>query len=145
MHRPLLLVTVATVVAAVVLVGSAVAAPRGAKVGVRQTSLGKVLVDAQGHTLYVFDGGACTGACAATWPPLLTSGKPTGVAKLGTKTLAGGKLEVTYAGKPLHRYAVDRSPGEVNGASVPHWFALSPAGAKLHAAASGGYGGDYGP
>ena len=140
MRRVLPLMLVALVAAA----GTALAAP-GARVGVHQTSLGKVLADAKGRTLYVFDGASCTGACAAAWPPLLTAGKPTGVAKLGTKKLANGKLQVTFAGKPLYRYAVDRSPGDVNGASVAHWFALSPAGAKLHAAASGGYGGDYGP
>src|SRR4051794_41597656 len=138
MRRVLLLTLIALAAAA----GTALAAPPGARVAVHPTSLGKVLADAKGRTLYVFDGGACTGACAAAWPPLLTAGKPTGVAKLGTKRLGSGKLQVTYAGKPLYRYAVDRSPGEVNGASVAHWFALSPTGAKLHAASTPGTGGD---
>ena len=138
------------------------AAPPRARVGVRATSLGSVLVDGRGRTLYVYDLGACTGSCAAAWPPFLTTGKPSGVARLGTKKLAGGKLQVTFAGKPLHFYARDVKPGQVAGAAVAHWFALSRAGAKLHAKVApatptptptppgdgygdGGYGGDYGP
>jgi predicted lipoprotein with Yx(FWY)xxD motif len=121
--------------AALVVASAAVAAPPHATIGVRTTSLGQVLVDAKGRTLYVLDRGACTGGCAAMWPPLLTSGKPGGPSGLGTKRRADGKLQVTFGGKLLHRYALDTKPGEVFGAAVAHWFALSPQGAKLHAAA----------
>ena len=46
-----------------------------ATISVRSTSLGDVLVDAQGRTLYGFTNDAngtstCTGACATNWPPL---------------------------------------------------------------------------
>lgn len=115
-----------------------VATPSHAKVGVRTTTLGKVLVDARGHTLYVYDQASCTGACAANWPPFLTHGKPVAAgvpaAKLGVKKLAGGKLQVTFAGKALYFFAGDSRAGEVAGASIPHWAALSPAGAKLRPA-----------
>ena len=45
-------------------------------------SLGSILIDSQGRTLYLWqaDSGAkstCTGACASAWPPLVTTGKPT--------------------------------------------------------------------
>src|SRR5260370_38238355 len=54
---------------------------RPASVGVSSTGLGDVLVDRQGHTLYLFerDSGtmsACTGACAVNWPPLRVRGAP---------------------------------------------------------------------
>src|SRR5215468_10492433 len=44
-------------------------------------NLGKILVDTQGRSLYLFqkDIGTtseCTGACAAAWPPLRDAGKP---------------------------------------------------------------------
>ena len=47
-----------------------------AAVRVAKSSLGSILVDATGRTLYLFkaDSGtssACTGACATAWPPLL--------------------------------------------------------------------------
>ena len=110
-------------------------APPHASVGVRATQLGQTVVDGRGHTVYVFDRPTCTGACAATWTPFLTKGKPAAhgvaAAKLGTKKLPGGKLQVTFAGKPLYFYAGDSGAGQVAGAAVPHWAALSPTGAKL--------------
>ena len=53
-----------------------------ATVGVTNSSLGSILVNSQGHTLYLFKAdsatrSACTGACATAWPPLLATGKPT--------------------------------------------------------------------
>src|SRR3954471_23160249 len=53
-----------------------------ATVNVAKTNLGNVLVDAQGHTLYLFkqDAGSkssCFGPCATDWPPLRVANKPT--------------------------------------------------------------------
>ena len=55
------------------------AASAGTVVKVAGTPLGRILVDNRGITLYDFpkDKGiasSCYGACAALWPPLLTSG-----------------------------------------------------------------------
>jgi predicted lipoprotein with Yx(FWY)xxD motif len=57
----------------------------------------------------------CTGACAVTWPPLLTRGTPTIdpnltgthiVGKdLGFIRLANGTEQATYEGKPLYLYS----------------------------------------
>ena len=52
-----------------------------ASVKLASTELGKVIVDAKGRTLYLFEAdkgpmSACSGACASVWPPLTTSGKP---------------------------------------------------------------------
>jgi predicted lipoprotein with Yx(FWY)xxD motif len=53
-----------------------------ATVGVANENVGKILVDSNGRTLYLFerDSGTkstCTGACAVEWPPLRATGKPT--------------------------------------------------------------------
>jgi predicted lipoprotein with Yx(FWY)xxD motif len=53
-----------------------------ATVGVANSSLGSILVNSTGRTLYLFKAdvgtkSACSGACATAWPPLLGSGKPT--------------------------------------------------------------------
>ena len=47
----------------------------------RSTPLGKVLVDAKGRTLYLFerdktDMSSCTGACQSIWPSLTSQSKP---------------------------------------------------------------------
>jgi predicted lipoprotein with Yx(FWY)xxD motif len=75
-------------------------------------NLGKVLVDAQGRTLYLFqkDAGTnseCTGACATAWPPLRDAGMPTvgtglTASKVGTTPRSDGKPQVTYNGHPLY-------------------------------------------
>jgi predicted lipoprotein with Yx(FWY)xxD motif len=131
---------VLVLVAGLVFVTAALASPPRARVAVRSTSLGVVLVDARGHTLYAYDldrgrRSACTGACLASWPPFLTSGKPvaTGVsaARLGTVKRADGRLQVTFAGHPLYFFASDAKAGDVRGASITHWAALSAAGTKV--------------
>lgn len=144
------LLALAVVALAATTVASA-AGPR-ATVGVHATSLGRVLVDARGRTLYAFDldkGGkiACAGACAALWPPLLTTGAPIGAAvphaKLGTVRRSDGRMQATFAGHPLYLFAKDTKAGQVAGASVAHWAALSPAGVRVRpssSAAGGGYG-----
>ena len=43
--------------------------------------LGQVLVDSQGHTVYMFekdesDESYCNGSCAKVWPPVTTKGQP---------------------------------------------------------------------
>jgi predicted lipoprotein with Yx(FWY)xxD motif len=117
----------------------------GATVDVRSTSLGKILVDSQGRTLYLFkkDTGTkstCSGACAAAWPPFTTSGKPkaeSGVkaSLLGTTARSDGSTEVTYNGHPLYYYAGDQGPGDTTGQGLDQfgaeWYVLSPAGSQV--------------
>jgi predicted lipoprotein with Yx(FWY)xxD motif len=118
---------------ALVFVATALASPPRARVAVRATTLGSALVDSRGHTLYVYDLGRS--ANSTVWPPFLTSAKPLAAGvpatKLGVLKLAGGKLQVTYAGHPLYFYAGDTKAGDVRGASVARWAALSASGAKL--------------
>ena len=120
-------------------------------------SLGKVLVDSQGHTLYLFgkDSGtksACFGACASAWPPLRATGKPTvgsgaNASTIGTTPRSDGKPQVTYNGHPLYLYAADQNPGDATGEGLTAfgaaWFTLSPAGNRVsgQATSSGGNGG----
>ena len=116
-----------------------------AKVGLESTSLGRVLADGSGRTLYLFEKdegpkSTCSAACAAAWPPLTTSGKPTAgagvaAAKLGTSSRGGGEREVTYNGHPLYTYAGDSGPGQTSGQGLnqfgAEWYVLSAAGRKV--------------
>jgi predicted lipoprotein with Yx(FWY)xxD motif len=118
-----------------------------ATVGVANSSLGSILVNSTGRTLYLFKAdvgskSACTGACAAAWPPLLTTGKPTAgsgltASKLGTITRSGGNQQVTYNGHPLYLFIQDKKPGQTTGqgstAFGAAWLALSPAGNQISA------------
>lgn len=102
--------------------------------------LGSILADARGRTLYLFEQdmgtrSACTGAYAQTWPAFAAAGDLAGgqgvtMAKLGT---ADGQVpnQVTYAGHLLDYFAGDQAPGDVNGASIPDWFAVGPDGNKV--------------
>lgn len=112
----------------------AIAAPSRAQVTTRSTSLGSVLVDARGHTLYVFDRN--TPITSASWPAFLTTAKPVAkgvsAAKLGMVKRANGKFQVTFMGHPLYFFASDTKAGDVRGASITHWAAISPVGLRLH-------------
>jgi predicted lipoprotein with Yx(FWY)xxD motif len=126
--------------------GNAKPAPKTATgtVSTRQTKLGRILVDANGRTLYLFekDKGAtssCNGACASIWPPL-TAGKARAgtdvtAAELGTAKRSDGKTEITYAGHPLYAYAGDQKPGDVAGQGLDQfgaeWYVLAPDGHKI--------------
>ena len=118
-----------------------------ATVGVRHTSLGRVIVDSKGRTLYLFEKdtsrrSACSGLCAQYWPPLLTHGAPkarTGVKQslLGKIRRTDGTQQVTYAGHPLYLYVGDSRPGQTNGEGSQEfgagWDVLSASGKKIEA------------
>jgi|SRR5919201_1485839 predicted lipoprotein with Yx(FWY)xxD motif len=142
MRRSVTVLALATAVAAV---ASAYGSTPRAKVLLRSTSLGRVLVAANGHTLYLFEAdkagkSTCYGQCAAFWPPLLTSTPPlagAGVkaALLGTTKRKDGKLQVTYARHPLYFFVQDKKAGQLTGEGLKHfggsWYVVSTAGAKV--------------
>ena len=115
------------------------------RVGVASSQLGRIVVDGKGRTLYLFEKdkhrrSACYGECATFWPPLLTHGKPVarpGLKRslLGTTRRANGGEQVTYAGHPLYRFALDTKPGQTKGEGLNDfgagWDVLSPAGKKI--------------
>jgi len=150
--------TLALLVVASVLAGSALAASGSpAVVKLHTTSLGKILVAANGKTLYMFakDGPSqsyCNGNCATFWPPYLTSSRPTagaGVKKawLGTIHRADGGIQVTYKTHPLYFFAKDTKAGQTAGEGVAafgaKWWAMSAAGTKVAKSSGGGGGYHY--
>ena len=116
-----------------------------AQISVKTVSgLGPVLVNAQGHTLYVFEPDkhtkvTCVGACAAVWPPVKQSGEEKAAASEEPKSSLlssdpdpeGGRV-VTYAGWPLYTYVADSGAGTANGQGLNNsgglWYVISPAG-----------------
>ena len=82
-----------------------------------------ILVNRQGMSLYSLSVERkgrfiCTNkACVSLWKPLTVAKgtKPTGVSGLGTVKRPDGKLQVTYHGGPLYRFAEDHKRGDVKG------------------------------
>jgi predicted lipoprotein with Yx(FWY)xxD motif len=148
MRRSLAIVTAVVLVVALGGGTAAVATSKGSNATVRprHTTLGTVLADAKGRTLYLFKKDAtakstCSGACAVNWPPALAGSRPTvgdGLddAALGTTRRSDGKVQVTYAGHPLYRFAGDNGkPGSVRGQGIDafggRWFVVGTDG-KAH-------------
>jgi predicted lipoprotein with Yx(FWY)xxD motif len=156
------LLTAAVVFAAVTLVAASLGgassaaaqkAPQRALVSVHKTALGKVLVDARGHTLYLFEKdkkgmSSCNGACAAYWPATLSAAKPRAGAGvraslLGRTRRADGRRQVTYAGHPLYTFVGDTKAGQTTGEGLTDfgaaWDAIAPNGQSIepNAPASG--------
>jgi predicted lipoprotein with Yx(FWY)xxD motif len=114
-------------------------------VRVAKSRLGKILVNSQARTLYLFkkDSGtksACFGACATAWPPLRAGSKPTvgsgaKASLVGTTRRSDGKPQVTYNGHPLYTFIKDSKAGDTNGEGFTafggRWFVVSPAGKQL--------------
>jgi predicted lipoprotein with Yx(FWY)xxD motif len=90
-------------------------------------SLGTILVDSQGMTLYHLSGEQngkfiCTSsACVGIWHPLIVpaSGAPSGeVGSLGTVKRPDGTVQVTYKGTPLYTFTGDQRSGETKGQGI---------------------------
>jgi predicted lipoprotein with Yx(FWY)xxD motif len=124
---------------------TAAAARAGATVVVKGSKLGRVLVDAKGRTLYLFEKdkgtkSTCYGACASGWPPYTTSGTPQAgsgatASLLGTTARTDGTTQVTYNGHPLYYFVGDTKPGALTGEGVnafgAKWYVLAPNGNKI--------------
>jgi predicted lipoprotein with Yx(FWY)xxD motif len=101
------------------------------------SSLGTILVDSQGMTLYHLSGEQggkfiCTSsACVGVWHPLIApfNGTPSGeVGSLGTVKRPDGTMQVTYKGTPLYTFAQDKQAGETNGQGIKDvgtWSAIT--------------------
>ncbi len=111
--------------------------------------LGKVLVNGQGLTLYLFvpdhqsGASSCYSACAQGWPPLLL---PTGVTSpvagpgvqssmLSTTHRTDGTIQLTYNKWPLYLWVGDSEPGQATGQGLNNlgglWYVLSPSGQEI--------------
>jgi predicted lipoprotein with Yx(FWY)xxD motif len=124
------------------------AGANGEQIATKDTKLGKILVDEDGHVLYLFEGDKstqsnCSGACTKAWPPVTTSGKPVAqkgadASKLGTASRSDGKAQVTYGGHPLYYYAEDSKPGDMKGQGSKEfgaeWYVVGPGGSKVEQA-----------
>jgi predicted lipoprotein with Yx(FWY)xxD motif len=123
----------------------------------RSATLGAIVTEAKGMTLYLYTKDSqspptshCYGSCATAWPPALVpasgnvelSGVPQ--SEVGTVTRTDGTKQLTINDWPVYEYAGDKQSGDVTGQGVGHvWYAVTPAGRKA-TAQTGGAGADSG-
>jgi predicted lipoprotein with Yx(FWY)xxD motif len=111
-------------------------------VELRNTKLGKVLVNSAGSILYEFTSDhpkqdTCVkhSGCSEVWPAFPAQGKPSAgpgvhASLLSTIRLANGESQVTYAGHPLYIYANAPTSTSYVGAKQfgGTWYALNAKG-----------------
>ena len=111
-------------------------------IALADSALGKIIVDAEGRTLYGFKAdtvgiSTCYDKCATNWPPLLATGDATvgaglDAAKLTTVDRTDGTKQVKYGDWPLYYFAADAAAGDTNGQKVGDvWFVVGADGALI--------------
>ena len=116
-------------------------------VSVKHTSLGNIVVDTKGHTLYLFKADRPNRSTLsregfAVWPAFAPAGKPQAKGGISAAHIAtiksDGKRQVTYFGHPLYYYVGDKSSGQTNGQGLKQfgalWYVLSPKGTAVTSA-----------
>ena len=141
-----LLVAAAVLLAGTAFVRSTPAAPAPrASIAVGKSSFGPILFDGRGFALYAFTAdprkrATCYGDCARAWPPYIVTRRPgagrgTRASLIGTTRRSDGKLQATYAGRPLYYYVGDTAPGVVRCQNVPEyggiWLVVRGSGALV--------------
>ncbi|MET9962145.1 SCO0930 family lipoprotein [Streptomyces sp. NPDC006326] len=124
------------------------AKPAGQLAVAQNDTVGPVLTDSAGLTLYRFDKDTakppksnCEGDCATAWP-VVAAGDATAAAGmdpalLGEVVRGDGSKQLTVAGWPVYRFAKDTKAGDVNGQGVGGtWFAFGADGKKAAKAAA---------
>ena len=102
--------------------GAAVSAASVARpsLNVQASRYGAILFDGRGYVLYAFTRDArgrpsCYGPCARRWPPYLVKSRPSAgpganASFVGVIRRRDGRLQATYAGRPLYYYVGDTAP-----------------------------------
>ena len=114
-------------------------------VNVSTTTLGPVLVDSKGMTMYMLTAdtpghSTCSAPCLALWPLVSApAGNVTSVpgvsAPLGVTKATNGASMLTAGGLPLYTYSGDSGPGDTHGEGIEafggKWYAVSPSGVAV--------------
>ena len=116
-----------------------------AQVAAASTSLGNILTDVKGETLYMYakdknGKSSCDAECLKLWVPMHTFGAPTAgtgaqANLLGTSNFGPGVTQVTYNKHPLYFNQADQAPGDAKGQGFENlWYAVDGSGAPVKSA-----------
>lgn len=125
--------------------GSASGSASSTVITTKTSSGGSFLTNSAGRAIYLFMAdssgkSACSGACAAAWPPVVATGQPTASggaqsSDLGTITRSDGTKQVTYDGHPLYYFEGDTGPGTDKGQGLNGfgalWYLVAPSGSSI--------------
>jgi predicted lipoprotein with Yx(FWY)xxD motif len=109
----------------------------GQSLHVANTSLGKVVVDGAGMTVYTLsaDGAGkstCASSCLTEWPAVPPGKGDHVTGRIDATRTPDGAPVATVAGHPVYTFAGDEAPGDVNGEGLQDfggvWYAVSPTG-----------------
>jgi len=119
-------------------------AAAAAEIALADSSLGQIIVDGEGKTLYMFqpdEAGTptCYDDCATAWPPLLaddaasvTAGTGLDATKITVVDRTDGGKQVKYGNWPLYYFANDAAAGDVNGQGLNDvWYVVGADGEPI--------------
>jgi predicted lipoprotein with Yx(FWY)xxD motif len=129
-------------------------ASAGGGIGSDSTSLGTILTDGAGKTMYAFAADVkgksnCTGSCLTYWPPVLVKQAPkapSGVtAALGVIPASNGTKQLTVDGWPMYTYVGDGASGQTRGQGLNEsgglWWVVGTNGSWIKNSPAAGMGG----
>lgn len=102
--------------------------------GTAETTLGTVLTDGDGLTLYIFDNDEgdksnCYGKCEKLWPIYLAPNDAQPIGDFKPIDRDDGYKQWSYKGKPLYTWIKDKVKGDVTGQGFRGvWYVATPEG-----------------
>ena len=102
--------------------GTAAAAGTAVVKTAKSATLGTIVVDSTGKTVYTLTNGsqqvACSGACLQVWPAVSLPAGTTKATGSGVKNVAATGTQVTINGAPVYTFSGDGSAGSTNGEGI---------------------------
>jgi predicted lipoprotein with Yx(FWY)xxD motif len=112
------------------------------------STLGTIVVDSTGKTVYTLTNGgqqvACSGACLQIWPAVSLPAGTTNATGSGVQNVAAMGTQVTVNGAPVYTFSGDASAGSTNGEGITSfggtWHVVKAGGGSSGGSTGGGSG-----
>jgi len=102
--------------------GTAAAAGAAVVKTAKSSTLGTIVVDSTGKTVYTLTNGSqqvpCSGACLQVWPAVSLPAGTTKATGTGVKNVAAMGTQVTINGAPVYTFSGDTAAGSTNGEGI---------------------------
>ena len=102
--------------------GTAAAAGTAVVKTANSSTLGTIVVDSTGKTVYTLTNGSqqvpCSGACLQVWPAVSLPAGTTKATGTGVKNVAAMGTQVTINGAPVYTFSGDTAAGSTNGEGI---------------------------